>query len=133
MSSQDIALPVVVAFGGYVFAVAPATGDILWEHDMGAHSPRIIVTETRVFAGGSTLICVAYPSGELIWQQKQFVDREASFILSDDRLFAGTAGTVACYSALDGKLLWTNKFSGKGSAPVALATPFTAMQTDNNT
>ncbi|HEY1813425.1 MAG TPA: hypothetical protein VGG74_13830 [Kofleriaceae bacterium] len=84
----------------------------------------------RVFAAGNGMCCLAYPSGELIWQTKSYVSRTATFMKSGDRLFAAINGEVECYSALDGKSLWTNKFRGKGSDVVALGTPSSVTQAD---
>jgi outer membrane protein assembly factor BamB len=125
MSTQPI---LVVAFGGNLLGVDPATGKVVWERDVGAHTPRVIVTDAYVFVAGLRLACFAYPTGEPVWENRAYTDRAASVILSDERLFCGSNGEVACYSARDGQLLWKNKFPGKGSAEVALATPTAAMQ-----
>jgi outer membrane protein assembly factor BamB len=120
----------VVAFSGHVFGVDPSSGEIAWSHDVGSETPRLIVTDTRVFAAGNGMCCLAYPSGELIWQTKSYVSRTATFMKSGDRLFAAINGEVECYSAVDGKSLWTNKFRGKGSDVVALGTPSSVTQAD---
>jgi outer membrane protein assembly factor BamB len=58
---------IVAAFGGHILGLDPSTGDVLWEHDVGGHTPRIIVTDTHVFALGSWFLCMSYPSGEVVW------------------------------------------------------------------
>lgn len=135
MGIQETAIssPVVAAFGGRVFGLDPSTGRVLWEHEVGSHTPRIIVTDTRVFVAGNQLLCLTYPDGAVVWKQEQYTSLGATFILSEGRLLSGSGGEVVCYSAIHGELLWTNKFPGKGSAEVALGTPFNAMQMDNNT
>ncbi len=118
----------VVAFGGQVVGLDPVTGKIAWEYDLGGHTPRLLVTETQIFAAGHQLCCLAYPTGELIWKAEHYISRYATFVKSGDQLFTAVAGEVECYSALDGKPLWTNKFPGKGSDIVALGTPSNVMQ-----
>jgi hypothetical protein len=121
---------VVTAFGGHIFGLDPPTGNVLWEHDIGGHTPRIIVTDTRVFAFGSWFLCLSYPSGEVVWRKDASEAASASLILSDGRLLSGVGGEVACYSAETGELLWRNMFTGKGSAFVTLGTPHNVMQAD---
>jgi outer membrane protein assembly factor BamB len=126
--------PVVIAtFGGKVFGLDPATGRPLWERDMGGPTARLIVTATHIFVAGYGLACLAYPSGEIVWQQPQQITLPtSSFILSEGRLFTGYGGEVACYAAHDGRPLWKNGFPGKGAADVALGTPFNTSQADHS-
>jgi outer membrane protein assembly factor BamB len=121
---------VVTAFGGHIFGLDPATGGVLWEHDIGGHSPRVIVTDTHVFAHGYKLHCMSYPSGDVVWEKDSFGPTGCTLIFSEGRLFSGSNGEVTCFSAENGELLWQNKFPGKGHAEVALGTPFNVMQVD---
>ena len=125
------AAPVVVAaFGGFVYGLDPATGGVFWEFEDGSAIPRLIVTDTHVFALGRKLACLTYPDGQLVWQV-EVVGFAPSFILVGDKLFFGSTGEVSCHSAINGQQLWKNEFKGRGQGNVALGTPFNVMQLDN--
>ena len=99
---------------------------------MGGHTPRIIVTDTRVFVASKKLLCLAYPSGEFIWERDVSTVRGASLILSDESFSqARTARSSAIPRAT--ARCSDKQFAGKGSDVVALGTPSNTMQADYDT
>jgi hypothetical protein len=85
----------------------------LWEHDLGIRTPRIVVTDTRIFVAGYTVVCV---------EQDDLVVRGATFLLAGDELYASTNGEVTFHSAVDGTP--DDEFPGKGAMCHALCRGF---------
>jgi outer membrane protein assembly factor BamB len=70
------------------------------------------VVDGRVFAVGSThLYSVNAEDGKLVWKAP-LTGSGSSPLVEDGRVFL-QAGTISCYSAADGKVVWTNK-EGRG-------------------
>ena len=125
--------PLVAAFSGRVFGLDPATGRVLWEKtlDMAGNPSALVVTESFVYvATFSTLTCLRYTRGELVWTVDTHVAGRATLLLDDERLLVGKRGVVECFS-LSGERLWRNDFKGKGQGAVALGYPGAVMQADD--
>ncbi|WP_433936503.1 PQQ-binding-like beta-propeller repeat protein [Sorangium cellulosum] len=129
------AKPVLVAaFLDQIFGVDPVTGRVLWEHKqngMGHSSTALLITPTAIYAATfSSIICLRYPTGELLWEAKTAVNGRATLLLEGDRLFVGKQGEIECFS-VTGQSLWHNRFKGKGMGPVALGVPDNVAQSDD--
>jgi outer membrane protein assembly factor BamB len=127
--SGSSAAPVIVGFGGKVFALDPETGRRIWAWDGGTSSAvRLCVEEGRVYVLARTcLACVEAARGSLIWQLT--IPIADTLLVSGDRIFVGGAGEVRCYSG-DGALLWEDEFKGMGLGAVALAVEGRSSQAD---
>jgi len=127
--------PVLVsAFGGRVFGLEPATGQVLWEREVAVGTTLSLVVEPTVVyvAGGGTLAAIGYPDGALRWSAPLTVGGRAALVHEAGRLYVGASGEVECFT-VDGKRLWHNEFKGKGLATVALGFPDNVAQADLNT
>ncbi|MGK3994318.1 outer membrane protein assembly factor BamB family protein [Sorangium sp. So ce1024] len=129
------AKPVLVAaFLDQIFGVDPATGSVLWEHrleGMRHSSTALVITPEAVYAATfSSVACLRYPTGELLWEAKTAVQGRATLLLEGDRLFVAKLGEIECFS-LAGTSLWHNRFKGKGMGPVALGVPDNVVQSDD--
>ncbi|WP_437785617.1 outer membrane protein assembly factor BamB family protein [Sorangium sp. So ce1097] len=129
------AKPVLVAaFLDQIFGVDPATGSVLWEHKlegMRHSSTALVITPEAVYAAPfSSVACLRYPTGELLWETKTAMQGRATLLLEGDRLFVAKLGEIECFS-LTGKSLWHNQFKGKGMGPVTLGVPDNVIQSDD--
>ncbi|WP_437728316.1 outer membrane protein assembly factor BamB family protein [Sorangium sp. So ce861] len=129
------AAPVLVAaFLGQIFGVDPATGRVLWEHKQdgaGYTSTALLITPAAIYAASiSSVICLRYPTGELLWEVKTATHGRATLLLEGDRLFVAKQGEIECFS-VTGQSLWHNRFKGKGMGPVALGVPGNVAQSDD--
>jgi outer membrane protein assembly factor BamB len=125
---------VVVAFSGRVFGLDPASGAIVWEHeiDTAGNATALAITETHVYAASfRELTCFRYPSGELAWTVSTTKIGRTTLLLEDDKLLVAKAGEVECFT-LDGKQLWHNRFKGKGIGYVSIGVPGNVMQADES-
>lgn len=124
----------VAAFLDHIFGVDPVTGRVLWEHkhDGGVHSSTaLLITPAAIYAATfSSITCLRYPTGELLWEAKTVVNGRATLLLEGDRLFVGKQGEIECFSLI-GQSLWHNRFKGKGMGPVALGVPDNVAQSDD--
>jgi outer membrane protein assembly factor BamB len=107
-----------------VICLDAQTGKTLWKfEDEGKPTGRRTsatpaVVDGRVYAAGSThLYCVNAEDGKLVWKTA-LTGAGSSPLVEDGKVFM-QAGSAACYSAADGKLLWTNKEAkGDTGSPV---------------
>lgn len=115
----------VVAFGGRVFGMDPATGRRMWEYEPAYRTDsdvRLIVEEERIFALiGNELACLVYPGGEKRWSSGVWF-RGSTLLADRQTIYVAGAGEVAAYSR-DGKQLWHDDFRGKGMMAAALGFP----------
>jgi outer membrane protein assembly factor BamB len=122
----------VVAFAGRIFGQDPPTGRVLWEReiDAAARPITLILTPDTVFAATfQNLVCLRYPTGEIVWTARTKVVGRATVILEGDHVFVGKGGEIECFS-LGGQSLWHEKFKGKGAGEVALGVPGNVAQAD---
>ncbi|WP_437603167.1 PQQ-binding-like beta-propeller repeat protein [Sorangium sp. So ce590] len=129
------AAPVLVAaFLDQIFGVDPVTGRVLWEHKQGGagySSTALLITPAAIYAATfSSIACLRYPTGELLWQAETATQGRATLLLEGDRLFVAKQGEIECFS-LTGQSLWHNRFKGKGMAAVALGVPGNVAQADD--
>ncbi|WP_437682183.1 outer membrane protein assembly factor BamB family protein [Sorangium sp. So ce131] len=132
---ETAAAPVVVAaFVGQIFGVNPVTGQVVWEHKMesgGGASTALLITPEVIYAATYTSVaCLRYPTGELLWQAKTVALGRATLLLEGHRLFVAKQGEIECFS-LAGQSLWHNRFKGKGMGPVAMGVPHNVVQSDD--
>lgn len=101
-------------------AVHAATGNVLWKRDLGAKS--IVLGGGRVFTAYSSLNCLDARTGETLWSHGaadlrqlsgQAITPSLCFHQGDLLVVASFMGNHA-FSAKDGKLLWTYKYSAPG-------------------
>jgi len=123
--------PLVVAFGKGIRGLSTINGAVIWEHEPGGNGRwTVLVTETCVYALGQELFCLDYASGALRWRaETPEIAAPAAMVLEADRLYLGDGGVVLCFN-LEGRLLWQNRFKGKGMSPVALGFPRNVAQAD---
>ena len=126
----------VVAFGGEVVGLDPASGRTLWSHrgkyKGDAHPTRAGVGDGTVYAGpiDDELHLLDYATGKLLFCSK-IPHVTGGTVMTVDRqiYFAGNA-VVDCFG-LDGRLLWSARFDKDNNARgVSLAVPGQAEQGD---
>jgi outer membrane protein assembly factor BamB len=115
----------VVAFGGRVFGVDPATGAQRWTREMARTGQtqvvRIAVDGERVYVAiWRDLTCLDAATGAVLWQANP--DNACdNLLVAGGRVHAAGAGTMRSYDAATGALLWQEEFPGAGGGDVALA------------
>ncbi len=120
----------VVAFGKGVRGLDALTGNVLWEVEPGAASWRLQVSgEHVVAAGGQQLLCLRYPTGEILWLTRATLCADA-LLFDGELIYLTSVGEVECFD-LRGNQLWHNKVPGKGAASAALAVPGKSAQVDH--
>lgn len=108
----------------------PSNGPtILWQREVGAAFSSFAIVGDRLYTCGSEekkqiLVCLDASSGELVWKQ----DFESEMTDPDENLYGtratptvdgnrvyimGGLGSVICFNAKDGKMLWRRAFSNK--------------------
>lgn len=123
----------VVAFGDGVRGLDARTGKVIWEHEPCRGRWTLQVTRTAVYAAnGEVLVCLDYLSGAVRWSVPIVRCLCPTLLLEADCLYVGAEGEVACIS-LDGKRLWHNELTGKGTASVSLGCPGNVAQAELDT
>lgn len=122
----------VVAFQGRVFGVRKTSGRKVWEHRFDLDTVvRVRVRDGRVFAAGSSLVCLDLATGATRWSaQISGALFSGTLLVDGDCLLVGDSGMVACYDVRDGKLLWVNRFEGEREGHVTLACELSDAQAD---
>lgn len=124
----------VVAFNGRVFGLDARTGQRVWSHDIkpGHGEVELVVQPNRVFAAaGRTLVCLAYPTGELLGKTTLpgTYESRPTMMANGDLLYVATGGELTCVDAA-GRALWHEPFVGKGLGSIALGFPGDVRQAD---
>ena len=122
----------VVTFSGRIFGLDPSTGRTLWEHevDSAGNPTTLILTPDTIFAATfQNLVCLRYPTGEILWNVRTKVIGRATAVLEGGLLFIGKSGEIECFS-LTGQSLWHEKFKGRGAGEVSLGVPGNVAQAD---
>jgi hypothetical protein len=80
------------------------------------------------------VVCIAYPSGQVIGRAQVPLESDSrpSLIVDDDQLFVARNGQVAALT-LDGRPLWMQSLghAAKGLIPTALGVPGQVRQADD--
>ncbi len=125
--------PVVVAFGGKIYGMDPASGARVWSYEADASLQRRVrlgVDRGRVYALMlGVLMCLELATGQLVWRVEP-AGYGDTFLVRDGIIVFGVAGEVSAYAAADGRLLWRDEFKGKGLGDVALAFAGAVAQSD---
>ena len=133
MSDASGSPVLVVAFGDRLFGMRREDGAVLFEHEV-PFNPDVEVVGNRIIVcgGGCAVCCFEYPSGRPLGRAEVEMSQSyrPTMLIEGDRIFIGASGQVACLD-LDGRVLWTEKFKGKGMSPVAFAMPGVARQADH--
>ncbi len=120
---------VFACVGGSVHAVDRTSGTLVWEVPLkgwlSASSNQMLVMESYVYvAQGSGVLCVFEAvTGKLV-RATPFTGSGhlPSLLIDADRsqIFVTAGGELHAFD-LDGTLLWTNTFSGKGNGAMSIA------------
>ena len=126
----------VVAFGGRIFGLDPATGQRRWTHEMRTtgqtHVVRLAVDGDHLFAAiYRDLLCLEVATGAVRWQVDAGLACD-TLLVAGGRVHAAGGGTVRTYAAADGAPLWKDGFSGMGEGEVALALGGAVAQADRD-
>lgn len=126
----------VVAFGGRIFGVDPASGRHIWGHESREpsqlHIVRLHVVGDRVYAViDRELRVLSYTTGQVLSSVSIPHGATSTMMLLEGRIYCAGNGAVACFG-LDGALLWADEFSGMGYGDVAFAVPGYAVQADRD-
>lgn len=114
-------MPLIVAFGRYVFALDAVTGRKLWEWEESvvSESAKVAVDGDRVFVLKSeTVSCLSLSTGEVLWQGG--APSADTMLVRSGVVFVGGQGAAKAF-ARDGSTLWDEPFPGKGMGTVTLA------------
>ena len=118
--------------GRSIHALDQATGTIIWEAPV--HSGRIQVSahadRLYVVSGDNKLLVFKAQDGVLLAQTPLTGRGQTPTILIDEEQVFVTSGGVLQSFDLDGKLLWTNEFKGKGNGLMSMATKSKDRQGD---
>jgi outer membrane protein assembly factor BamB len=125
----------VVAFNGRVFGLDARTGQRQWSHDItpGHGEVELVVQSGKLFAAvGRTLLCIAYPTGELLGKTTLpgTYQSRPTMMVNGDLLYVASGGELTCLDA-SGKPLWHEPFVGKGIGSIALGFPGDVRQADD--
>jgi len=115
----------IAAFGRQILGLDPATGAVRWEYPLsGPGHVEVLEHDGRLYcADAKRLVCLAYPSGEKIFDVPIPGDQvRPAIVIEGGRMFLGSAGVVTAYD-LDGNMLWHNGFEGRGLQGVSLGFP----------
>lgn len=113
-----------VAFYGYVVAIDQKTGTNVWETATHGGRTQLTAHKERVYAASerSGLLVLNAKDGTIIQKTPLSGRGQAPTILIDEETVFVTSGGELQAFDLDGKLLWTNTFKGKGNGTMAIAT-----------
>ena len=123
---EDDAPVVVAAFGGQIYGIEAATGNVLWEQGVwvfGADAIALTVASGVIVAAtDESLACFRYPDGEPLWKVATRARGRSSLLVVGRRIHVTKAGEMECYS-LEGELLWGEhtKFRAKGAVAMAVS------------
>jgi outer membrane protein assembly factor BamB len=123
----------VVAFGGRVFGMDPASGAHIWRHEMDLvgqnNVVRLGVDGDRVYAMiYDQLECLDQTTGARIWRADVGTACE-TLLVAGDLIYAAGAGTLRAFR-LDGTPAWSDDFRGQGQGAPALALAGRVIQAD---
>lgn len=123
----------VVAFGGNVMGLEPASGKRVWHVQpklgLGQSLARLLVTDDEVLLGaGFDLLSLDYLTGAQRWRTR--LEHPATTLLvTSDSIFAGGVGAVTALTR-KGERRWHEAFKGLGTAVVSLGVPGRSLSTD---
>lgn len=130
MSSSPI---LFVTIGGSLFAIHAKTGAIAWETSIGAGRAQLAVHQDRVYVVSefnSLLTIIHAQDGSRLCEVNFSGSGQAPTILIDhEQVFVSSGGELHAFD-LNGALLWTHPFKGKGNGALALATIYKDRQAD---
>ncbi len=121
MSSSKLLFATV---GRSVHALDQATGSIIWEVSVNSGRVQISAHADRVYvvSEDNKLLVLKAQDGALLAQTPLTGRGQTPTILIDEEQVFVTSGGVLQSFDLDGKLLWTNEFKGKGNGLMSMAT-----------
>ncbi len=124
----------VAALDGIVVGVDRDSGAIVWRNDLrgaGYAEVALAIRSGRVFlsAGGSTLYCLDYAGGEMLWTAETSGSGRATILVDPPHVIVGKGGRLDCFDD-DGNQLWSQALEGLGQGRVALGFPGNVVQAD---
>jgi outer membrane protein assembly factor BamB len=121
----------VACMGTRVVGIERLTGQRAWVHDTSALLTRVVVIGDRIFAAGSQVVCLRYPTGEELWTAPAPFYAHTFLVDGEEVFIATSEGELAALATKDGRLLWHDPFKGWGNNGIALALPGVAAQVDH--
>lgn len=134
MVNQPSVPPLVVSsFNKRLVAHHAHTGQRVWEFDTGLpHDGRLLVEYALViYAYGSDLLCLDYPTGALRWKAKLPVFSPLLVVFAGC-VVATASGEAVGVDVRTGALLWHDELQGYGLSSGAMAAPGVAAQVDHH-
>jgi outer membrane protein assembly factor BamB len=134
--SADLHSVAVVAFGGHIRGIDPATGKESWRIDLfeSAMTVRLDVRGELLFALARTeLFCIHVETGEVRWRhaiEGMGSLQNSSLLVVGTCVIVAGAGETRGFSAVDGTPQWRNRYRGEGTGAVALAGDGRVAQAD---
>jgi len=127
----------VVAFGGHIRGIDPATGKDSWKIELweSARTVRLDVRDDLLYAlAGTELFCIHVETGETRWRHaiegfSGSIHNSSLLVVGSSVIVAG-AGEARGFSAADGTPRWRNRYRGEGVGAVALAGDGRVAQAD---
>jgi outer membrane protein assembly factor BamB len=126
----------IVALNGDVAALNKKDGSELWRTRIsaGGWGTVTIAFDTEVVfacALSSPLFCLAYRTGDVLWQQATKVRYgRAALVVEDGLAYAARGGEVECFTR-EGVRLWRQGLKGMGVGATALGFPGNLIQADD--
>ena len=125
----------LVALGGHLVGLDPASGAILWKNDLsgGGYGSVDLASDGEVVvasAGGNRVFAIAYPTGATLWAASTTAHGRATIVIEGERIFVAKGGSVDAYSR-SGEKLWTQGLPGLGTGRAALGFPANLRQADD--
>jgi outer membrane protein assembly factor BamB len=124
----------LVALGGHVAGLDPATGKILWKNDLsgGGYGAVDLASDGEVVyasAAGNRVFAIEVASGKTLWNGQTTAHGRATIVIEGERIFVAKGGFVDAYSR-SGELIWNQGLPGLGTGRAALGFPGNLRQAD---
>jgi outer membrane protein assembly factor BamB len=121
-----------VQLGGFLHGINRETGQTTWETELGVGRGQLVCVKDRVYVAAESkkLFILNANTGKLEATTSFRGMGQAPTILADgDRIFVTSGGTLNAFD-LDGEVLWSNPFKGRGNGSMGLATATADRQAD---
>jgi outer membrane protein assembly factor BamB len=121
-----------VTLGGVLHAVDTQTGAVAWETPIAAGRVQLLVHQERIYIAcefGSLEILHAATGALLKKASLSGSGHAATLLIEENKVFVTCGGELTVFD-LNGGLLWSQKFKGRGNGTMALATATQNRQAD---
>jgi len=125
----------IIALNGEIAALSRKTGEVEWRRRIasggwGAVAVAFDGEAVLASAHSDQLYCMAYRTGEVLWQRPTKVSfGRASIVIEDGMVYVARGGEVECFTR-EGEQRWHQPLKGMGVGATALGFPDNLVQAD---